>query len=491
MIDSRQDPVLLCRTLKALRIIIVFLSLLLGGLAVSRIFQLESIAAQNNQKILYTIEAQSILVNKINQCGSMSCISLADLSIYKTASQIEAADSIIVTYTIVLHNDGPKLASNVIVSDTLSSEMVNASYLVNNSKVDLPAGEFYRWEINELAANQSLTILLAGEFLSPTTSITNTVEIQGNVADVNQENNLSLAVISPEYTYSEYFIEGNVWYDKNRNGQQDEIGKGVPGIQVQLFSQNFGLLDAFTVFTNEYGYFEIANITEGVYSLQFNLNGPYVFTAPNTGDEGNDSDVNSEGYSDFFVIDQTNTHLSMDAGIYSPNLFLPIILSPLPNNPDLAIVDISIINNDFVVTIKNLGITSVEQLEFWVHGYINPEEVPQKVNQLCIGSTPMKCDGWITWFVTSTALPIAPGETLDLSLRGVNNSYALPALSSLPQRILVGTKIYAQVDAANAGNSFGNIIEIDELLRQTYNNIKCVQTVLNPQGHLVTEPCSK
>jgi hypothetical protein len=70
--------------------------------------------------------------------------------------------------------------------------------------------------------------------------------------------------------------------------------------------------------------------------------------------------------------------------------------------------------------------------------------------------------------VTAGALPIAPGGTLTLTL---GDTYYRPDLSNVPQSLAAGTRIFAQVDSANAATTYGAVLESHEQNGGAYNNI--------------------
>ncbi|GLZ35363.1 hypothetical protein Lesp02_75500 [Lentzea sp. NBRC 105346] len=81
-----------------------------------------------------------------------------------------------------------------------------------------------------------------------------------------------------------------VWFDKNRNGLQDDGEPGVPGVTVKLS-------DGTTTKTDADGRYLFPDIPDGTYKVCFDMNAlpgeyaGYLATKPNAGDDARDSDV--------------------------------------------------------------------------------------------------------------------------------------------------------------------------------------------------------
>jgi hypothetical protein len=126
------------------------------------------------------------------------------------------------------------------------------------------------------------------------------------------------------FTQSGSILGNRVWFDENQNGIQDLSEAGVGGICVNLLDRNNNPVQQTTTDSNGYYGFQVE---PGQYVVEFKKPSWMEFAKKNVGDEGQDSDVNSDsGWSD--VLDVTSTLLYLDAGLIpSPSRFLP---------PDLA-----------------------------------------------------------------------------------------------------------------------------------------------------------
>ena len=96
--------------------------------------------------------------------------------------------------------------------------------------------------------------------------------------------------------------------------------------------------------------------------------------------------------------------------------------------------------------------------------YINPNPAPTRVNQ----TWNMLSSQGLVWSVTSSALPIRPNDTRTLT---IGDRYYQPPLSNFAGNLPIGTRVYAQVDSANADTTYGAVLENHEITGDRYNNI--------------------
>jgi hypothetical protein len=120
-------------------------------------------------------------------------------------------------------------------------------------------------------------------------------------------------------------------------------------------------------------------------------------------------------------------------------------------------------SNAITVVIKNIGGLAVVDA-FWVDVYLNPNPVPTMVNQqwFDVGS-----EG-LVWGVMAPALPLAPTQSLTLTL---NDASYVPQLSNFGPPLAPGTPVYAQVDAVNLLTTYGGVLESHAISGGAYNNI--------------------
>ena len=83
----------------------------------------------------------------------------ADLSVTKTASPSAVLSGEILTYTVVVSNDGPSDAANVVLSDTLPAEIENLVFSVDGSAEEPWTGSY---SLSILPAGSSFTLTIRG-----------------------------------------------------------------------------------------------------------------------------------------------------------------------------------------------------------------------------------------------------------------------------------------------------------------------------------------
>lgn len=122
-----------------------------------------------------------------------------------------------------------------------------------------------------------------------------------------------------------------VWYDKNKDGIQDEDEKGVEGIVVVLERCESGDVwdeDAWEVVattkTDADGKYIFEKLLPGRYRIAFGLNKPWIVTVPRVGDAALDSDAIRQSedyyYTSAFFLNAGDSDMTWDAGIYRPTI---------------------------------------------------------------------------------------------------------------------------------------------------------------------------
>jgi len=116
----------------------------------------------------------------------------------------------------------------------------------------------------------------------------------------------------------ELTVGDRVWFDVNCNGIQDKDleESGPEGIMVSLVDCATGEAVA-TAMTDADGFYQIDGyFTEGSYRVCFELPDGYEFTLKDQGSSnGLDSDVNSDGCTDCFLLECNKPNVSIDAGL--------------------------------------------------------------------------------------------------------------------------------------------------------------------------------
>jgi hypothetical protein len=188
-----------------------------------------------------------------------------------------------------------------------------------------------------------------------------------------------------------------------------------------------------------------------------------TFTAP---------DIPSVLTFDLYVIDARGKPGSspdrIQVTVYEPTVFhvyLPLLTHKYVLAPDLIVERITASGSSIEVVIKNQGNAPVLN-EFWVDGYINPQIVPNGVNQ------PWWERGQegMAWWVEGQALAaLIPGGSF--TLKAYDAYYARHESNIETWPLPAGTTLYAQVDSYDLDTTYGIVLESHEVTGQAYNNI--------------------
>ncbi len=175
----------------------------------------------------------------------------------------------------------------------------------------------------------------------------------------------------------------------------------------------------------------------------------------------NDDSLASKGW----IIDDVRIQGDGAPGPPIPTkLYLPLVFKeytpPAIIAPDLVVQSITAIGNNVEVVIKNRG-TGPATDAFWVDVYLDPSRPPVAVNELW---NDLSSEG-LVWGVTED---IAIGGELTLML---GDAYYVAAESNFSGSIAEGTAVYAQVDSAHGGTTYGAVLELHEITGGVYNNI--------------------
>ena len=160
----------------------------------------------------------------------------------------------------------------------------------------------------------------------------------------------------------------------------------------------------------------------------------------------------------------SSTSSSVLVQVNAIKTYLPWVAKSFVSAPNLVIQSLTATPSTLQVVLKNTGSTSVGD-DFWVDVYINPSSAPARVNQ----TWPMLAGQGAVWGVTGSGrAALTPGGTLTLTL---NDAYYHANLSSPSLPLATGTRVYAQVDSANANTTYGSVRETHEINGAAYDNI--------------------
>jgi len=249
-----------------------------------------------------------------------------DLSLTKTANPTTALLGDIITYTIVLQNDGPADATNIEVEEIIPSGLSYNSHIATNSFYNNLTGN---WDIPFLAIGgiETLTIemelIAGGQFIDNTTEITAVDQPDTDSTPDNDDGDQSEDDEDKATIFSNYVADiGNyVWHDVNQNGIQDAGEAPLPSVTVSLFDANTNSLIA-TQLTDTNGEYYFRDLSVGDYFLTFDISNitaymDFVATLKDNFSDGADSDVSVIGRTDNFFFDPFfGDDFTYDAGFH-------------------------------------------------------------------------------------------------------------------------------------------------------------------------------
>jgi type II secretory pathway pseudopilin PulG len=158
------------------------------------------------------------------------------------------------------------------------------------------------------------------------------------------------------------------------------------------------------------------------------------------------------------------TFRTQPAPVYMPAILNDYTAPNIPDAPDLVMERLVVSTDAIALVIVNRG-NRTAQGGFWVDAYLDPDPVPNAVNQIW----PDLADQGLVWGVTQD---LASREVITLTL---GDTYYRPEYSKFSGVLSIGTWVYGQADSANANTNHGAILEMDELIDADYNNINALR----------------
>ena len=252
------------------------------------------------------------------QASVTNCVATADVGVRKSVTDATPDLLQVIEYTVVASNNGPAVATGVVLTDVLPAQVRYNSHSAGTYAVE--SGE---WTIGTLAVNASTTITFNVTVREQTSGlhVTNVAAVTGrDLFDPNPSNDASSVVIVPNPGVN---IGNRVWFDANRDGIQNTGETNVfADIPVALLDAN-GKETAATV-TDSQGFYLFTNLPPGTYVVRFDLasiSTNEVLSTPKAGDDDElDSDAISGNVGDYawtaeFSVAGGETTYAIDLGI--------------------------------------------------------------------------------------------------------------------------------------------------------------------------------
>lgn len=206
----------------------------------------------------------------------------ADVGIRKIVHpglSFDAGDAI--SYTISYSNTGVLTATQVIITDTLPTELLNP-VILSNPPLSLRPGSSDSWDAGDLAPGAGGMITITATVdpaITQPTQVINTAQISTSATDNNPANNQSTVTIN--VWDGPVTLGGVTWYDINGNTAQDILETlMVPNVGITV--TNINTLASYTATTDATGTWTMTNIPAGTFDVQAGLPDSLARTTPAT-----------------------------------------------------------------------------------------------------------------------------------------------------------------------------------------------------------------
>lgn len=214
-----------------------------------------------------TVQATETEVSTTNNSASQDTAINAnvDLAITKVDSVDPATAGGPLNYTMVVTNNGPSTATNVVVADTLPSTLTFGSGSSTVGTVT-NAGNAVTANVGTLASGASATITVNTTVASTATgTITNTANVTAAETETVTTNNAATQTTQLVVPGS---ISGFVYMDVNKNGSRDSSDTPIPNVPVNLSgTDSLGAPVTRQTTTDTNGAYAFNNLLPGTYQV--------------------------------------------------------------------------------------------------------------------------------------------------------------------------------------------------------------------------------
>lgn len=188
-----------------------------------------------------------------------------DLAVTKADSADPVGAGGTLTYTVVVTNNGPSTATNVVVSDVLPSDLTFVSGNTTTGSVS-NAGGTVTATVGTLASGASATITINTTVATTATgTISNTVTATGTETDTVSTNNSATQTTDLAVAGS---ISGNVYTDSDNDGVRDAGEAGIAGVVITLSGTDvLGATVSRQETTDANGDYTFSTVLPGTYQL--------------------------------------------------------------------------------------------------------------------------------------------------------------------------------------------------------------------------------
>lgn len=189
-----------------------------------------------------------------------------DLAVTKADSSDPVAAGGSLTYTIVVTNNGPSTATNVVVTDALPTGLTFTSGTATNGGTVTNTGNTVTGTIASLASGASATVTIVAAVSSTATgSLSNTATVDSTEPDTITNNDSATQTTAIAVPQS---ISGTLYRDLDRDNVRDTGEPGLSGVVITLSgTDTLGATVNRTVTTGADGEYSFTNVLPGTYTV--------------------------------------------------------------------------------------------------------------------------------------------------------------------------------------------------------------------------------
>jgi len=220
-----------------------------------------------------------------------NCVVTADVGVQKVVTDATPDMRQVIEYTVVASNNGPAVATGVVLTDVLPAQVEYNSHA--NGAYSVASGE---WTIGTLAVNATTSLVFNVTVREYTAGfhITNVAAVTGrDLFDPVPDNDVDSVVIVPKPGVN---IGNRIWFDANRDGIQNTGETNVfADIPVALLDANGNVRASLA--TDSAGNYLFTNMPPGTYLVRFDLASISTNEALSTAKAGDDDEIDSDAIS--------------------------------------------------------------------------------------------------------------------------------------------------------------------------------------------------
>ncbi len=205
-------------------------------------------------------------------------VPLPDLAVEKRvdpSGPVQPGDTL--TYTITVRNEGEVTAYDVLITETLPSQVTPQSWSIEGGPYTLLPGTTYVWHTAELGVGEAMTITIVVQVDPATpvgTPVVNRVTVGSGSADANPGNNEASLTSDVGSTFS---IGGTAFEDSDASRDLSPGESGLANLHVTL--SNSGGTVA-TTSTDVHGVFTFTHVAPGTYTVTVEGPSGFIPTTP-------------------------------------------------------------------------------------------------------------------------------------------------------------------------------------------------------------------